>query len=53
MAPTTCLAAIGTVESALLAKFGYDGSPTSRIDLAAFALVIIGAGVSGLLPRLR
>jgi hypothetical protein len=38
---------------ALLAKFGYDGSPTSRIDLAAFALVIIGAGVSGLLPRLK
>jgi hypothetical protein len=38
---------------ALLAKFGYDGSPTSRIDLAAFVLVIVGAGISGLLPLSR
>jgi len=38
---------------AMLAKFGYDGSPTSRADFAAFGLVILGAGISGLLPRFR
>jgi hypothetical protein len=37
----------------LLAKFGYDGSPTSRIDFVAFVFVIVGAGISGLLPRFR
>ncbi len=42
-----------SVGVALLAKFGFDGTPTSRVDLAALVLVIVGAGISGLLPRIR
>ena len=38
---------------ALLAMHGFDGSPDSRTDLSAFALVIFGAGISGLLPSFR
>jgi len=37
----------------LLAMFGYGGGPFERLDLAAFVLVIVGSGISGLLPRLR
>jgi hypothetical protein len=35
---------------ALLAMFGYAG-PVPQLDFAAFALVIVGAGICGLLPR--
>jgi peptidoglycan/LPS O-acetylase OafA/YrhL len=36
---------------ALLALFGYRGGPIANLDIAAFLLVIFGAGLSGLLPR--
>ncbi len=35
---------------ALLAMYGYGGGPIERLDLMSFALVVVGAGVSGLLP---
>jgi peptidoglycan/LPS O-acetylase OafA/YrhL len=35
----------------LLALFGYRGGPVANLDVAAFGLVILGAGLSGLLPR--
>ena len=38
---------------AMLVMIGYDGTPTTRLDLAAIVMVVVGAGVSGLLPRLR
>ncbi len=38
---------------ALLAKFGYGGGPIPRLDLMSFALVVVGSGISGLLPRFR
>ena len=38
---------------AILAMFGYGGSPIPGLDKGAFAFVIIGAGISGLLPRFR
>ena len=38
---------------ALLAMYGYGGGPIARLDLAAFMLVIVGSGISGLLPRFR
>jgi hypothetical protein len=38
---------------ALLALFGFAGGPLPGLDLAAFALIAVGAGVSGLLPGLR
>jgi peptidoglycan/LPS O-acetylase OafA/YrhL len=34
---------------ALLAMYGYGGGPIAHLDVMSFALVIIGAGVSGLL----
>jgi len=34
----------------LLAKFGFGSSPLPFLDIASFALVVLGAGVSGLLP---
>lgn len=37
----------------LLAMFGYGGGLFPRQDVASFALVIVGAGFSGLLPRFR
>ena len=37
---------------ALLARFGY-GGPVQYLDVGAFALVIVGAAISGLLPKLR
>ena len=37
----------------LLAMYGYGGGPLPRMDIASFALVVVGAGVSGLLPRFR
>jgi len=37
---------------AILAMYGYGGGPIQRLDLIAFALVVVGAGVSGLLPSL-
>jgi len=37
---------------ALLAMFGYGGGPIPGLDLAAFALVVVGAGISGLLPTI-
>jgi peptidoglycan/LPS O-acetylase OafA/YrhL len=38
---------------ALLAMFGYGGGPLPGLDIASFALVIVGAGISGLLPGLK
>ena len=38
---------------ALLALFGFGGGPIPGLDLAAFALIAVGSGVSGLLPGLR
>jgi hypothetical protein len=35
---------------ALLALYGYGGGPIPRLDVMSFTLVVIGAGVSGLLP---
>ena len=37
----------------MLVMIGYDGTPTTRLDLGAISLVVLGAGISGLLPRLR
>jgi Acyltransferase family len=37
----------------MLVMIGYDGTPTTRLDLAAIVMVIVGAGISGLLPRFR
>jgi len=37
----------------LLAMYGYGGGPLPRMDIASFTLVVVGAGVSGLLPRFR
>jgi peptidoglycan/LPS O-acetylase OafA/YrhL len=36
---------------ALLAMYGFGGGPTEWIDYASFALVIVGSGISGLLPK--
>lgn len=38
---------------ALLALYGYGGGPYERLDLASFSLVIVGSGISGLLPKFR
>ncbi len=38
---------------ALLAMYGYGGGPVERLDIASFLLVIIGSGISGLLPKFR
>ncbi len=38
---------------ALLAMYGYGGGPLPRLDAMSFALVIVGSGISGLLPRFR
>jgi len=38
---------------AVLAMFGYGGRPIAGLDIGAFVLVIVGAGISGLLPRFR
>jgi len=38
---------------ALLAMYGFGGGPNEWLDLVSFALVIVGSGISGLLPRLR
>jgi len=35
---------------ALLAMYGYGGGPIPNLDVISFALVVVGAGVSGLLP---
>lgn len=37
----------------MLAKYGFSGGPLPWLDVAAFVLVIVGAGLSGLLPRFR
>lgn len=36
---------------ALLALYGYGGGPIERLDLISFGLVIVGSGISGVLPR--
>ncbi len=36
---------------ALLALFGFGSSPLPYLDIASFGLVVLGAGLSGLLPR--
>ncbi len=36
---------------ASLAKYGYGGGLFPRLDLVSFALVVVGSGISGLLPR--
>ncbi|MDH4056308.1 MAG: acyltransferase [Gammaproteobacteria bacterium] len=38
---------------ALLAMYGYGGGPLPRLDAISFALVIVGSGISGLLPKFR
>ena len=38
---------------ALLARYGYGGGPLPRLDVASFALVVIGSGIGGLLPGFR
>ena len=38
---------------ALLARYGYGGGPLPRLDVASFALVVIGSGISGVLPGFR
>ena len=38
---------------ALLAMYGYGGGPIPRLDLYSFMLVIVGSGISGLLPSFR
>ena len=38
---------------ALLAMFGIGSSPIPGLDIASFALVIVGSGISGLLPRFK
>ncbi|NQV87800.1 MAG: acyltransferase [Woeseiaceae bacterium] len=38
---------------ALLAMYGFGGGPVPRLDLASFSLVIVGSGISGLLPSFR
>jgi hypothetical protein len=34
---------------ALLAMYGFGSSPIPFLDIASFALVVVGAGISGLL----
>jgi len=38
---------------ALLAMYGFGSSPLPFLDIASFALVVVGAGISGLLPGQR
>ena len=38
---------------ALLAMYGYGGGPIQHLDIMSFALVIVGASLSGLLPVIR
>ncbi len=38
---------------ALLARYGYGGGPLPRLDVISFTLVVIGSGLSGLLPGFR
>ncbi len=38
---------------ALLALYGFGGGPFPRLDLVSFSLVIVGSGISGLLPKFR
>jgi len=38
---------------ALLAMYGYGGGPIPRMDVGSFALVIVGAGISGVLPGFK
>ena len=38
---------------ALLALWGYGGGPVEHLDVGAFAMVIMGSAISGLLPSLR
>ena len=38
---------------ALLARYGYGGGPLPRLDVASFALVVIGSAIGGLLPGFR
>jgi len=37
---------------ASLALYGFGASPLPHLDLVSFACVIVGAGISGLLPKL-
>ncbi len=38
---------------ALLARYGYGGGPLLRFDVISFTLVVIGSGLSGLLPGFK
>ena len=38
---------------ALLAMYGYGGGQVEHLDLASFSMVIVGSGISGLLPKFR
>ncbi len=37
----------------LLARYGYGGGPVPRLDVVSFTLVVVGSGLSGLLPGFR
>jgi len=37
----------------LLAMYGYGGGPIERLDLISLAMVVVGSGVAGLLPKFR
>jgi hypothetical protein len=56
MVPSAAIQIVGAimicVGVASLAMFGYGGGPLPQMDFAAFALVVVGAGICGLLPRL-
>jgi hypothetical protein len=38
---------------ALLAMYGYGGGPLPNLDLYSLAMVVAGAGISGILPGVR
>lgn len=37
----------------LLAMYGYGGGPIERLDLISLAMVVVGSGIAGLLPKFR
>lgn len=38
---------------AILARLGFGNAPIPGLDIAALAMIVVGAAISGLLPRLR
>ena len=37
----------------LLARYGYGGGPLPRLDVASFAMVVVGSGIAGVLPGFK